>query len=719
MVKGAAWPSARDFRVTDMFLLMRFVTEAKRVLRGDVSRREALLEALRRVQVSLRQSCERVLVERRNTSAPRLSKEFARMARAQLLDHFRSRATPRCLAGFQALTETVSLQRDLFPTETASLIEKARRMTREHSWSLLGYGERCFGAEEIQWCRDPLSGFNWPLDYHADLRLIRTDGSDVRVLWELNRLGHLLILGRAYAVTADEQFAAEFFTQVETWCTHNPVGRGANWACAMEAALRAMNLLAAFALFRTSPELNEERLLRLLAVFDQHGGHIKRNLEFSYLATSNHYLSDVVGLLWLGLLLPELNSAQEWREWARREMLSEMEKQVLADGADFEVSTGYHRFVLELFLYSFLLCRANGLEIAEKYWHKLRAMFDYLRAYLRPDGRAPLIGDTDSGQVLPLVQRRADDHAYLLTLGAAVFEESRFKQSSGGPAEELLWILGADGLRDYARVELGGNSASQAFPDVGTYILRAGDLYLAFNASGNGTNGRGSHGHNAALSIEISACGQVLIVDPATYVYTADLHQRNLFRSTAYHSTVEVDGAEQNTTEEQAPFSIGDDAHPRVLRWETSESRDFVAAEHSGYKRLSEPVIHRRLIEFNKRQRFWRLEDSLLGAGPHTFRFRFHAAPGLELGARSDQNIELWDKITGARLFISALSEMPPPEFEPRFSSRDYGAKQPSNAVCWTVRAQVPLVVRFCLVPVGRGEDPKARLELATRLAAV
>jgi hypothetical protein len=108
-------------------------------------------------------------------------------------------------------------------------------------------------------------------------------------------------------------------------------------------------------------------------------------------------------------MLPELGAAQEWRVWALAEMLREMDKQILPDGADYEGSTGYHHFVLELLLYSFILCRANGIPIADKYWRKLYAMLVYLKAILRPDGATPLIGDSDGGQVLPLIPHSADD----------------------------------------------------------------------------------------------------------------------------------------------------------------------------------------------------------------------------------------------------------------------------------------------------------------------
>src|SRR6185369_10109947 len=304
--------------------LMPVLNKIKRALRGEVKLTTAALEALRRSRVSLQQRKERASLDASEPLA--LTQAIAVMSADELSEYFRG---PR----------EAKLFDDFFAREAGGI----------------GFGEQFFG-NEIQWRRDPLSNYVWPLDYHRDLKLMRADGSDVRVLWELNRLGHFLPLACAYASTRDERYSAEFFAQLRSWHDQNPYGRGPNWTCAMEVALRAMNLLAAFEFFRLSPQMSVEFFLQLL---QQHGAYIRRNLEFSYIATSNHYLSDVVGLLWLGLLLPELRDAAAWREFGLDQMLREMDKQVLPDGADFEASTGYHRFVTELFLYSFLLCRAN------------------------------------------------------------------------------------------------------------------------------------------------------------------------------------------------------------------------------------------------------------------------------------------------------------------------------------------------------------------------
>jgi hypothetical protein len=694
-----------------------------RALRGDIDARTVALESFRRGKVLLERRRERAKLDLLDKEPAHLTPEFARLAPSELLDHFRLRTSPKFFAGFDASAkELAEIQRTLFPTQTAQLIEAANRIAQNHRWPLLGYGEIDFGPA-IEWRRDLLSGEKWPLEYHADLDLARS-GADVRVVWELNRLAHLITLGRAYTITDDERLAEEFFEQIESWRRDNPVGRGPNWACAMEVALRAMNLLAAFQLFRRSSVLTESRLLQLLASLEQHGAHIRRNLEFSYIATSNHYLSDIAGLLWLGIMLPELKSAKGWREFALREMLREMDVQVLADGADGEASTGYHRLVLELFLYSFLICRANGIEIPEKYWSKLRDMLKYVRAYLRPDGRAPLIGDTDSGQVMPVVKRGADDHAYLLAVGASCFDELRLK-SSDDPAmpEEVLWINGPDGVKKYSSLPLLNEPAqSQAFPDAGSYILRDADLYMFFNASGAGVGGRGSHGHNDSLSIEVAACGTAFITDPGTYVYRTDLHERHLFRSTAYHSTVEIDGAEQNTIIEELPFIVGDEAHSRVIESSFSAERDVIVAEHNGYARLTEPVTHRRKVEFEKRQSYWLVVDEMLGAGEHEFRVRFHFAPGIEVevsaesGGRADGCVVAYDRLNGARLFIVPLTKGGVVEIEPRWTSRDYGAKMRSVSACWVFSVPAPVSFGWAIVPISGDEDHAQRLELIENL---
>jgi len=273
-------------------------------------------------------------------------------------------------------------------------------------------------------------------------------------------------------------------------------------------------------------------------------------------------------------------------------------------------------------------------------------MLTYIRGYLRPDGFAPLLGDTDGGQVLPSVHRSADDHAYLLEIGASVFDDRALKTQC---------------------------ATSQAFPEAGTYTMRDGDLYLCFNASDAGLNGRGSHGHNDALSIEVSAGGRAYIVDPGTYVYLGDLQKRHEFRSTAYHSTVQIDGREQNTTDLHMPFVIGNEARPRVLEWQTSDDFDKVVAEHYGY-----PVVHRRTIVFKKRERAWLIHDEFTGEGEHLYEVRFHFAPGLDVKVRERA-------VEASGLTVSALSTDVQPVLVSQPVSRDYGQISDAVSACWRI----------------------------------
>ena len=645
---------------------MSISKKIKRAVRGEVKPKTVVLEAVRRARVWNQIRKERESLDRVNSEGPKL---WLGKDPVQQLVHFRNRVEPRFFAGFTKQSSD----------QSTDLLTVAEQIVNSHSWELLGFGLQNFG-KEIEWCRDPLSGFQWPLDYHRDIPLIRNDGSDARVLWELNRLGHLNTLARAYAVSNEERFSEECVAQLSSWSRKNPYGRGVNWTCAMEVALRAMNLLTIFELLKTSTRFDTDTISLFLRLFNQHGTYIYNNLEFSHISTSNHYLTDVAGLLWLGIMLDEFVDSESWYDLGMAELLSEMDKQILPDGADFESSTGYHRFILELFLYSFILCKQNDLDIEKKYWDKLKLMLVYMRGYLRPDGLAPLIGDSDSGQVLPIRHRRADEHSHVLTIGSVFFRDAKLKLPGASLPEELLWILGAEGVATFNALNEPALLKSEGFPDAGTYVMRDGALYLCVNTSDAGLNGRGSHGHNDALSIEVFAFGRPLIVDPGTYVYSADLKQRHQFRSTAFHSTVMIDGEEQNTTVETMPFVIGDEAKPHVLEWNVTPEFDRIVAEHYGYRRLAVAIVHRRTITFDKRQKEWLIEDEFVGEGEHEYEVRFHFAPGLKITTLAG-SITAEDR--GVRLVLSSLDLSGQPELETQATSRDYGDKTESVTACW------------------------------------
>ncbi|PYS71959.1 MAG: hypothetical protein DMF69_08885, partial [Acidobacteria bacterium] len=305
--------------------------------------------------------------------------------------------------------------------------------------------------------------------------------------------------------------------------------------------------------------------------------------------------------------------------------------------------------------------------VDEKYWSKLRLMLRYMRAFMRPDGLAPLIGDSDSGQVLPISRRSADEHSHVLAIGSVFFRDPNLKLPDASLPEELLWTLGAEGVEAFNGLEEAAPLPSEGFPDAGIYVMRDGDRYLCINTSDAGLNGRGSHGHNDALSI-------------GTYVYSADLKQRHQFRSTAFHSTVMIDGQEQSTTVETMPFVIGDEAKPRVLEWSVTAEFDRIVAEHYGYRRLAAPVVHRRAITFNKRQKEWLIEDEFVGEGEHEYEVRFHFAPRLKISIAAG-SVTVEDR--GGRLVLSSLDLTEPAELETQATSRDYGQKTESVTACW------------------------------------
>ena len=102
------------------------------MMRGEMTARVAALEAARRLRVARERRRERAELASLNEQPARLREEFARIRAADLLAHFHSRVKPKFLPGFQDARRSAELQPEIFPGETARLVESARRVADEH-----------------------------------------------------------------------------------------------------------------------------------------------------------------------------------------------------------------------------------------------------------------------------------------------------------------------------------------------------------------------------------------------------------------------------------------------------------------------------------------------------------------------------------------------------------------------------------------------------------
>jgi hypothetical protein len=338
----------------------------------------------------------------------------------------------------------------------------------------------------------------------------------------------------------------------------------------MDVAIRVVNWLWGYQLFRNSKILTDDFSDIFQQSLFEHGRHIYENLENEGKFTTNHYISDLVGLVYLGVLCPSFKMAAEWRSLGLRELWHELMKQVTAEGVDFEGSIPYHRLVTELYLSTVVLCQVNHIDVPQDILLRLEKMLDFTMNYTKPDGTVPLVGDADNGRLHRLKSWHSPesewlDHRYLLAIGAVLFDRHDFAQGSGSQWEEAIWIF----ARNLSQVERHMNhSKSEAdtnapglttcvnYPESGYYIAKNRDFYLLVRGGSTGTDGLGNHTHNDVLSLEWAVNGISLIRDAGTGVYTSDYRRRYTQRSVRSHSTVCIDDLEPGDLRQRAPFML-------------------------------------------------------------------------------------------------------------------------------------------------------------------
>lgn len=561
----------------------------------------------------------------------------------------------------------------------------------------------------IQWNKDITSEKYFPKDFFSNTWNpveMCPKGADIKGPWEIARSHHLVTLAQAFCFTKDERYVQEIINQIIDFNEKNPIGIGVNWICTMDIAIRAVNWIITLEIIRVELKEFSEKLFRQITLIIEylwkHGHFIFSNLENKYEVTSNHFLSNVLGLLYLGFLFEETEAGKQWLEFAIDSLEREIKIQVLPDGMNFESSIPYHRFVTELFLSGAVICSRGNKPLSYEYNYKLKKMLEFCLHVTRPDGLSPQVGDSDNGRLHEFLGHgmwNPQNHQHLIAPAALFFNklewfdyiDKEFIPEAfwwGFDIQGLITKLLFSNLREEHRMKF-------TFPYAGIYIARQGKNYCIITNSEVGTNGFGNHKHNDQLSFELFLNNIPIIVDPGSYVYTSNPEMRNKFRSVKYHNTLCIDNLEQNKFKDEWLFRTIKQGNQKTLYWEFNEEitlylgeYDYLShilvpfhvtlgEEREDKKKLGKKLKHQRMFILGK-DNYLLIIDFVDSEKDRDLSWKFCCDPEIKVNMYSKGFILNYSE---TRIFMEIPDKITKKEILDEWYSPSYGIKLSANHI--------------------------------------
>lgn len=521
----------------------------------------------------------------------------------------------------------LQLVRDRLPEQAGKITERANKIC-SHRFDLLGYADLEYG-QPINWHLDAVHQKTAPWKpSHRIKYLDFTEVGDSKVTWELNRHQHLVTLAKAYRLTGNDRFAREILSQWGSWHAQNSYPIGINWTSSLEVGFRSLSWIWMHAFLEGTKFLHTDFHAEYLRAQALNARHIERYLS-TYFSPNTHLLGEAVALFFLGTLCPELSGAEGWKSRGWQIVLEQAARQVNPDGMHFEQSVYYHVYALDFFLHAALLASANGMELPADFEHTLERMLHALYLLGRA-GPPPRFGDDDGGRLFDPARNRDEHLLDPLAAGAVLFGRADFKGLSQELREEMIWLIGEAGVAAWDNLEPQPVPVSSVSLDSsGIYIFAAppSKSQLIVKSGPSRAQSRG-HAHADAMSLCLQSSGHSLLIDPAAYEYVGEGDERNLYRGTAMHNTLTVDGQDQ--ADPEGPFSWKQEIGAQTERYIAGETFDLIIGSHTGYSRLPNPVKHRRWIVGLKSGAFL-VRDVIEGEGEHRLELSWRLSPDLQM----------------------------------------------------------------------------------------
>ena len=371
--------------------------------------------------------------------------------------------------------------------------------------------------------------------------------------WQLGRMGYWSNLGRTYWGTGDEQYAQAFVRQLRSWVYNCPrLDDSGNYAGSawrtIECGIRMNGSWPdAYHRFLRSPSFTDEDILLYLKSCAEQAQHLRTH------PTSGNWLTmEMSGLYTVGALFPELRDATEWRAYAIGRIYEELTKQFLPDGAQVELTPGYHQVALSNVLKIPGVARMTGRigEIPPDFVALTEAAFDFNQYLMTPDRDLPRFNDSWHVNVPSSLRSAAE-----LFPGRADFRWIATQGQEGTPP----------------------SSTSHALEYAGYYVMRSGwDEWANYLCFDTGPLGYG-HVHQDKLNVVLWSYGREILFDGGGGNYESSPWRR-YDTDTFAHNTVLVDGLPQRRQTRNRWANVS--REPIEARWESTETHDFAAGTY-------------------------------------------------------------------------------------------------------------------------------------------
>ncbi len=455
-------------------------------------------------------------------------------------------------------------------------------------WPALGLDWSWTPENGAVWHRAPDTGREWPRLFFGKIAYRQGNPvGDARVVWEPSRLQQLVTLALIARVHESERERAVdlIVRQLQSWHEANPAACGIHYVSAMECGLRIIAVCFALDLIR--PEIIDRPAVWRWAasIVHSHADLIGRRLSL-HSSSGNHTIAECAGLIFAGVLFPEIRSAERWSAVGLKILCQEAARQILPDGGGIERATWYHLFVLDLLGLVERLLAFKGHAVPVELAAAVERGRACLAVLAQSSADLPVLGDADGGYALSPFLRLSFD---------------------APPAQEEM----------------------RTFPDTGLTLFRPGSksgLTLIVDHGPLGMSPSYGHGHADALSLFLYDESGAILIDPGTYTYTGDQRWRQYFRGTRAHNTVLVDGRDQ--ARQETPFMWSRPCEAELVEAETLENGQVrLLACQTGYRDLG--IVHWRGVLFSPEVLVvW---DAMRGAGEHELELNWHLGADLDL----------------------------------------------------------------------------------------